>query len=223
VNLDVPLNVFAEPTPGPPVRYARTRDARFPRRLAAADDVDRAIEMLLAAERPVIVVGQGAADGLDSARAAAGLALGARHVRGGGGHPGGQLAGREGPRIRRIRLVRRPVPWRHRRNGTLQANRATRNADVVLALGTRFDDRSTSSWLDGYTYAIPPTRLIHVHGDADEIGRNYPGRGWHRRAGGHRPWPAAPGTAGPAGSGDTRARADSAADAVAVVGVRLAR
>jgi acetolactate synthase-1/2/3 large subunit len=60
------------------------------------------------------------------------------------------------------------------RNGTLQANRAARNADVILALGTRFDDRSSSSWLDRYTYAIPPTRLIHVHGDATEIGRNYP-------------------------------------------------
>ena len=60
------------------------------------------------------------------------------------------------------------------RNGTLQANRAARHADVILALGTRFDDRSTSSWLPGYTYAIPPARLIHVHGDPAEIGRNYP-------------------------------------------------
>ncbi|MGH3270711.1 MAG: thiamine pyrophosphate-dependent enzyme, partial [Trebonia sp.] len=45
---------------------------------------------------------------------------------------------------------------------------------MILALGTRFDDRSTSSWLPGYTYAIPPARLIHVHGDPAEIGRNYP-------------------------------------------------
>ena len=60
------------------------------------------------------------------------------------------------------------------RNGTYAANHATRNADVVLALGTRFDDRSTSSWLPGYTYEIPPTQLIHVDLDAAEIGRNYP-------------------------------------------------
>jgi acetolactate synthase-1/2/3 large subunit len=60
------------------------------------------------------------------------------------------------------------------RNGTYHANRATREADVVLAVGTRFDDRSTSSWLPGYTYAIPPTRLIHVDLDPAEIGRNYP-------------------------------------------------
>src|SRR6185295_12816711 len=60
------------------------------------------------------------------------------------------------------------------RNGTYHANSATREADVILAVGTRFDDRSTSSWLPGYTYAIPPTRLIHVDLDPSEIGRNYP-------------------------------------------------
>jgi acetolactate synthase-1/2/3 large subunit len=60
------------------------------------------------------------------------------------------------------------------RNGTYQANRAARSADVILALGTRFDDRATSSWLPGYTYAIPPTRLLHVDIDPSEIGRNYP-------------------------------------------------
>jgi acetolactate synthase-1/2/3 large subunit len=60
------------------------------------------------------------------------------------------------------------------RNGTYQANAATRNADVILALGTRFDDRATSAWIPGMTYSIPPSRLIHVDVDAAEIGRNYP-------------------------------------------------
>jgi acetolactate synthase I/II/III large subunit len=45
---------------------------------------------------------------------------------------------------------------------------------VILALGTRFDDRSTSSWLPGYTYSIPPARLIQVDLDPAELGRNYP-------------------------------------------------
>ena len=45
---------------------------------------------------------------------------------------------------------------------------------MILALGTRFDDRSTSSWLPGYTYTIPPTRLIQVDADPAEMGRNYP-------------------------------------------------
>ncbi len=60
------------------------------------------------------------------------------------------------------------------RNGTYPANQAARTADVILALGTRFDDRATSSWLPGYTYAIPPTKLIHVDIDPQELGRNYP-------------------------------------------------
>src|SRR5205823_10043672 len=59
------------------------------------------------------------------------------------------------------------------RNGTYMANAATRNADVLLAVGTRFDDRATSAWIPGYTYSIPPTRLIHVDIDPGELGRNY--------------------------------------------------
>ena len=40
------------------------------------------------------------------------------------------------------------------RNGTAGDRRA-RHADVILALGTRFDDRSTSSWLPGRTQSRP--------------------------------------------------------------------
>jgi acetolactate synthase-1/2/3 large subunit len=211
VNLDVPLNVFAESVPDAP--DALGIGSRPPRSAAAADDVARATEMLLAAERPVIVVGQGAADGLSSAAEAAGFAAelaafaaaacvpvvsspaGKDLASGSPGSSGDLYLGASG------------------RNGTLQANRATRNADVILALGTRFDDRATSSWLDGYTYAIPPARLIHVHGDPAEIGRNYPVavgidaradivlRQLHREL------------ASRSDSGDARARPDSAARA----------
>ncbi len=60
------------------------------------------------------------------------------------------------------------------RNGTFPANEAARTCDVLLALGVRFDDRSSSSWIPGYSFNIPPTRLIHVDIDPQEIGRNYP-------------------------------------------------
>src|SRR6202011_2315096 len=60
------------------------------------------------------------------------------------------------------------------RNGPYQANHAARTADVLLALGVRFDDRTSSSWLPGYSFTIPPTKLIHVDIDPDEIARNYP-------------------------------------------------
>jgi acetolactate synthase-1/2/3 large subunit len=41
-------------------------------------------------------------------------------------------------------------------------------------MGMRFDDRTSSSWIPGYSFTIPPTKLIHVDIDPEEIGRNYP-------------------------------------------------
>ena len=82
------------------------------------------------------------------------------------------------------------------RGGHYQANHATRQADVLLALGVRFDDRTSSSWIPGYSFTIPPTKLIHVDIDPEEIGRNYPGRA---RPDGRRAYLPAPGAcrAGP--------------------------
>ena len=60
------------------------------------------------------------------------------------------------------------------RNGAYPANEAGRRADLVLALGARFDDRSASSWLPGYSWNFPTTKLIHVDLDPAELGRNYP-------------------------------------------------
>lgn len=59
------------------------------------------------------------------------------------------------------------------RNGAFPANQAGRHADLVLALGARFDDRSASSWLPGYSWNIPPAKLIQVDVDHAELGRNY--------------------------------------------------
>jgi acetolactate synthase-1/2/3 large subunit len=58
--------------------------------------------------------------------------------------------------------------------GEYPATEAARNADVILAFGCRFSDIHCSSWVPGYTYNIPPTKLIHVDLDPQEIGRNYP-------------------------------------------------
>ncbi len=58
--------------------------------------------------------------------------------------------------------------------GHYPAAEAARNADVILAIGARFSDLHCASWLPGYIYNIPPTKLIHVDIDPSEIGRNYP-------------------------------------------------
>jgi len=44
---------------------------------------------------------------------------------------------------------------------------------VIVAIGTRLAEANSSSWDPRFTFAIPPTRLIHIDADATEIGRNY--------------------------------------------------
>ena len=58
--------------------------------------------------------------------------------------------------------------------GSPTANRIAREADVILAVGTRFPETDSSSWEQGVTFSIPPTRLIHLDIDPHEPGRNYP-------------------------------------------------
>src|SRR5258708_32177502 len=60
------------------------------------------------------------------------------------------------------------------RNGAYPANEAGRHADMVLAIGARFDDRSASSWISGYSWNFPHCKLIHVDVDHDGLARNYP-------------------------------------------------
>jgi acetolactate synthase-1/2/3 large subunit len=57
--------------------------------------------------------------------------------------------------------------------GTPIANEKCRNADVIVAIGTRLAEANSSSWDPRFTFSIPPTRLIHIDVDLAEIGRNY--------------------------------------------------
>jgi acetolactate synthase I/II/III large subunit len=161
VVLDLPFDIFKEAagdTP-PPEEWNANISCRCG---ADPDGVAKAADMLLAAERPVILVGQGV-----------------------------KYAGAAADLLRLAELLQIPVacsasglgamPSTHAlalgfvsRNGHYAANHAARQADVLLALGVRFDDRTSSSWLPGYSFTIPPTRLIHVDIDPEEIARNYP-------------------------------------------------
>jgi acetolactate synthase-1/2/3 large subunit len=58
--------------------------------------------------------------------------------------------------------------------GTPIANEMCRTADLILAVGTRLAEASSSSWDPRFTFAIPPGRLMHIDIDAAEIGRNFP-------------------------------------------------
>lgn len=160
VHIDVPLNVFVEDVEGDRIKpWPRTC---YTRPGGAPSAIANAVQMLLAAERPVIVAGHGAElSGAEAALVALAEAL--------------SIPVATTPLGKGVIDGRHPLSLGATgRNGTYMSNASTRNADVILALGTRFDDRATSAWLPGYTYSIPPTRLIHVDLDPSEIGRNYP-------------------------------------------------
>ena len=58
--------------------------------------------------------------------------------------------------------------------GSSAGNELASNADVVLAIGCRFSDLHTSSFEQGVSFEIPPSKLVHVDIDPSEIGKNYP-------------------------------------------------
>jgi len=162
VHLDVPLNVFVEPVD----EAAAAREDNWglltwDRPAGDPAAIAKAAKMLLEAERPVIVSGHGvelscAEAALMAFAEAMSIPVATTPFGKGTFDAGNPLSlGATG------------------RNGSLMANGACRNADVVLALGTRFDDRATSAWLPGMTYSFPPTKLIHVDIDSNEIGRNF--------------------------------------------------
>ncbi|TFG20787.1 MAG: thiamine pyrophosphate-binding protein [Promethearchaeota archaeon] len=64
--------------------------------------------------------------------------------------------------------------WSAGSKGTTVGLEMTVNADVLLAVGCRFADESASSYKQGVSFSIPPTKLIQIDIDPHEIGKNYP-------------------------------------------------
>src|SRR4030081_1837458 len=162
VVLDVPFDVFkeaaAEETPKP-----EEWNANISCRCGAdPDGVVKAVDMLLAAERPVILIGQGVKYG----GASADLLQVAERLQIPVASSSSGLGGLATEHRLSVGLVAR--------NGPYSANHAPRQSDVLMAQVVRFDDRRSRSWLPAYSFTIPPTKLIHVDIDPDEIARNYP-------------------------------------------------
>ncbi len=112
--------------------------------------IERAGRLLLEAQRPVLVAGGGviASQAWDELRAVAEF-LGAPVITtmmGKGAFPEDH-----------------PLSGFHAGSkGTTCGNALTSQADVILAVGMRFADESTSSYRRGISYTIPPARLIHI-------------------------------------------------------------
>jgi acetolactate synthase I/II/III large subunit len=158
VLVDVPMDVFSADLPVDAFREGLAVMTR-----PSIDDATtaRIVEALATAERPVIYAGGGVLTSESSAALAAlaeALEVPVAHSLNGKGclredHP--LLLGMTGY-------------W-----GTPIANEKCRTADLILAIGTRLGECSSSSWYPEYTFSIPPSRLIHVDTDPAEIGRNY--------------------------------------------------
>ncbi len=160
VNLDVPFNLFQEEAdveiPPPSGGHNLRRSG------AAPDDVARACDMMLAAELPVLFIGHG----VTLSEASEELTALARRL---------SIPVISSPNGMGCIPMADPLSLGFiGRNGVYPANQAGRHADLVIAIGARFDDRSASSWIPGYSWNFPHTGLIHVDVDHEELGRNYP-------------------------------------------------
>jgi len=159
VLVDVPMDVFSASLPVDAFSKMPAEIAR-----PALDEVtaERIVEALARAERPVLYAG----GGVLSARASAELMALAEALEVPVAHT---LMGKGVAREDHPLLLGMTGFW-----GTPIANEKCRTADVILAIGTRLAEANSSSWDPRFTFAIPPTRLIHIDADVAEIGRNFP-------------------------------------------------
>ena len=158
VLVDVPMNVFSTPLPVdafsrmPPVLARPSLDD---------DTASRIVSLLANAEGPVLYAG----GGVLSAGACGELLALAEALDVPIAH---SLMGKGVIREDHPLLLGMTGFW-----GTPIANEMCREADVMLAVGTRFAEANSSSWDPRFTFAMPPTRLVHIDVDVAEIGRNF--------------------------------------------------
>ena len=160
VLIDVPMDVFSQAVDAE-VSTLNRRPA-FARAAGAPEGIVAAAELLATASRPVIFAG----NGVSLSDACEELAEIARLLQA----PVATTLMGKGmfPETDPLALGTTGI-W-----GTRAANDTTRNADVILAIGTTFGEADCSSWRPEHTFAIPPTRLIQIDIDPVEIGKSYP-------------------------------------------------
>ena len=160
VLLDVPMDVFSQQTNATPITVARRPN--FERAAASPEGVAAAASLLLGAKAPVIFAG----NGVTQSEASGELR---------------DVAELLGAPVATTLMAKGVFPEDHALSvgmtgiwGTRVANDLTRSADVVLAVGTTFGEADCSSWNPNYTFSFPPTRLIQIDIDPQELGKIYP-------------------------------------------------
>ena len=157
--VDIPTNVQIATAPwsdAPPQR----RNRYNPRTAGSADEIDRAVALLASAQRPVFYTGGGV---INSGPRATAL------VR--------QLQALTGSPLTTTLMGLGTFPSDHPdwlgmlgMHGTYEANMAMNEADLVLCIGARFDDRVTGR-LDAFS---PHSTKIHIDIDRSSINKIVP-------------------------------------------------
>jgi acetolactate synthase I/II/III large subunit len=159
VLVDVPMDMFSADLPVNAFHKTPTPVARPAIDPAA---VERVVEALATARNPVLYAGGGVLSSGATAELAAlaeALEIPVAHT----------LMGKGCMHEEHPLLLGMTGFW-----GTPIANEMCRTADLVVAIGTRLAEASSSSWDPRFTFAIPPGRLMHIDIDPAEIGRNFP-------------------------------------------------
>jgi acetolactate synthase-1/2/3 large subunit len=161
VLLDIPMDVFSQHLDAP-AQEMSSRRPNYRRAAGAPDGVADAVQLLQSAARPAMFAGNGVllSEATDELRALAELMA---------------------IPVATTLMAKGAIPEDHPLAcgmsgiwGTRVANETLRSADVVVAVGTAFGEADCSSWRPEHTFAIPPTRLIQIDIDPQEIGKIYP-------------------------------------------------
>ena len=160
VHIDLPMDVQADAIE---TDIPEPLERRSPGKILGDPDlIDEATKLLMKADRPVLFLGGGAvsAEAFDEIKI---------------------LAEKTGAAVVVTMMAKDAFPndhelfcWSAGSKGTTIGLKMTSKADVILALGCRFADETTSSYKEGVSFSIPPTKLIQIDLDPHEIGKNYP-------------------------------------------------
>jgi acetolactate synthase-1/2/3 large subunit len=159
VILHVPLDLFSAPVLASP---SPTRRFILPRTGPDAAELEQAAQLLREASRPLLYCGGGA---LISDASEVVEALASRH-----GIPVATTMSGQGiiPESSTLSVGFTGVV------GTRPGNEAVRRADLLIAVGTRFPEMDASSWRADSFAQIPPTPLIHVDVDPNQVDKIFP-------------------------------------------------
>lgn len=162
VLISVPMDIFSAQAPATLFDKVKANSLAYQKPSIDDTTAQRIVNILLRARKPVLYVGGGVliADAAEELRAFVDhLGIPVAH----------SLMGKGALPDDHALTLGMTGFW-----GTKYINDSCRNADTILALGTRFCEADCSSWEGEYTFNIPQSKLIHIDIDPAEIGRNYP-------------------------------------------------